>query len=202
MIAKPARKVWYELGNRNGEVFAEADIVYYRRAYHNDYETVVYEGGGTIPVGLIPNIPMEIGWKFDMPPMQGAKEKVTEMPSYGEPPPEAEGIDYPLFNEYSPLDRLWKMLLSVIDWLNGITGAEKQNSKSKSTTERMKTLGELFEGYETVPEAPEPQPTLTTLQSGVGLTPAQQIIVGQIIEETISPPRPGKPPGNTSTARK
>ena len=47
-------------------------------------------------------------------------------------------------------NRLWQSILSFIDWLNRLAGAEKL--KEKTNGEQMLTLGELFEGYEDIPE--------------------------------------------------
>lgn len=41
---------------------------------------------------------------------------------------------------------LWNKLLCFIDWLNRLVGAEKP--KNKTSDEQMKTLAELFDGYE------------------------------------------------------
>ncbi len=46
--------------------------------------------------------------------------------------------------EPTKMEKIMHLVLSIIDWLNGLTGAEKP--KTKTNGEKMATLAELFEG--------------------------------------------------------
>lgn len=87
-------------------------------------------------------------------------------------------------HSYPPPNRLWQAILSFIDWLNRLAGAEKP--KEKTNSKQMATLNELFEPI--IKKRVRP----IELYTQIGDKPIQQDMAKRMIEDAIKPkpPRP------------
>ncbi len=99
-----------------------------------------------IPPEETPRQPPPHTWKSEQERKEWfARNRPPAPPAPDLPTRDSSRKQYP-----SEPNRLWQAILSFIDWLNRLVGAEKP--KVKNSAEQMLTLGELFEGYEDIPE--------------------------------------------------
>jgi hypothetical protein len=85
MVLKPARKVYYEIGDHSGRIFADFRTIYYRQFYYDNGDKI-YQDEGTIDIDIVPNVQFDIGYIFEMPPYQGC---AIPHPIRTPPPPPA-----------------------------------------------------------------------------------------------------------------